>query len=153
MNHLKANVRQNWCRNCDVKQALALRQSLQTPNEKLTDVVMILSQKTTFCSISRILTKHNITTIHVRIKNILVLRPKDKLGLKVAGIYCVPCECSKVYVGQTGRSIQTRCKEHEICLCQSEKSTVAEHRFETGHTIDFSSTPFYARPQVIWTTW
>jgi hypothetical protein len=67
---------------------------------------------------------------------------KDKGGFKVAGIYCVPCECSKVCVGQTGRLIKTWCKEHVryICLGQSEKSAVAEHRFETGHTIDFNNT-------------
>jgi hypothetical protein len=46
-------------------------------------------------------------------KTIHMLRlMKDNLGLEVAGIYCVPCECGKVYVGQTGRSIETRCKEH-----------------------------------------
>jgi hypothetical protein len=37
---------------------------------------------------------------------------KRKLGLKIAGIYHVPCECSEVCVGQAGKSIETRCKEH-----------------------------------------
>jgi hypothetical protein len=47
---------------------------------------------------------YNIRTIHILVKkNMHMLRPiKDKLGLKVAGIYCVPCECGKVYVEQTG---------------------------------------------------
>jgi predicted GIY-YIG superfamily endonuclease len=61
-----------------------------------------------------------------------MLRPiKDKLGLKVTGIYCVLCECGKVYVGQTGKTIETRCKKHMryICLDQPEKSVVVEHRF------------------------
>jgi hypothetical protein len=67
---------------------------------------------------------------------------KGKFGLKVTDIYCVPYECSKVYVGQTSRTIETRCKEHMryIHLGQPEKSTVAEHRFETGHNFNFSST-------------
>jgi hypothetical protein len=30
------------------------------------------------------------------------------LHLKVVGTYCVHRECSKVYVGQNGRSINTR---------------------------------------------
>jgi hypothetical protein len=64
------------------------------------------------------------------------------LGLKVEGIYCVPCECGKVYVGQTGRTIEIRCKEHMryIRLYQPQKSVVAENIFETGHNIDFSNT-------------
>jgi hypothetical protein len=67
---------------------------------------------------------------------------KDDLGLNVLGIYCIPCECGKVYAGQTGRSIETRCKEHRrhIRLEQPDKSAVAKHSFNTGHCIDFSST-------------
>jgi hypothetical protein len=35
-----------------------------------------------------------------------------------------------------------KCKEHvrHICVGHPQKSVVAEHRFETGHSIDFSST-------------
>jgi len=40
-----------------------------------------------------------------------------------------PCECGQVYIGQGGRSIQIRIKEHSrhIRLAQTEKSEVAEH--------------------------
>lgn len=72
-----------------------------------------------------------------------MLKPvKDKLGLKVAGIYRVTCECSKIYIRQMGRTIETRCKVlmRHICLGQPEKSKVAEHRFNTGHSINFGST-------------
>jgi hypothetical protein len=64
------------------------------------------------------------------------------LGLKVPGVYRIPCECGKVYVGQTSISIEARCKEHmrHVHLKQSDKSAVAEHNFNTGHHIDFSST-------------
>jgi hypothetical protein len=59
----------------------------------------------------------------------------DDLGLKVLGTYCIPCECRKVYMVQTGRSIEARCKEHmrHIHLDQPEKSVVAEHSVNTGH--------------------
>jgi hypothetical protein len=44
-------------------------------------------------------------------------------------------------MGQTGRSIETRCKEHMryIRLHQPQKSAVAEHSVNTGHQIDFSN--------------
>jgi hypothetical protein len=66
---------------------------------------------------------------------------KDDLGLKVPGMYRIPCKCGKVYVGQTGRSSEARCKEHmrHICLNQLEKSVVAELSMNTGHQIDFSN--------------
>jgi hypothetical protein len=92
--------------------------------------------------ISRLLTKYNIKTIHILVKNIHMLRPiQDKLGLKVASLYCVPCDCSRVCVGQTGRFIKTGSKEHmrHIRMGQPEKSAMAEHRNDTGHSIDFKS--------------
>jgi hypothetical protein len=93
--------------------------------------------------IGRLLEKYNIKTVHIlERENFSFMRTvKDKLDLKVAGIYCVPCECGKVYIGQTGGTIEARCKEHmrHIRLGQPEKSAVAEHRFHSGHNIDFSS--------------
>jgi hypothetical protein len=95
-------------------------------------------------TISRLLAKYNIKTIHIpRKKNIHMLRPvKDDLVLKVPGVYRILCECCGVYVGQTGRSIEARCKEHlrHIRLEQLEKSAMAEHSINTGHHIEFSST-------------
>jgi hypothetical protein len=55
---------------------------------------------------------------------------KDDLCLKVLGMYRIPCECGKVYVGQTGRSTETRCADN---------SAVAEHSVNTGHKIYFSN--------------
>jgi hypothetical protein len=72
----------------------------------------------------------------------LMLRTvKDDLGLKVPGVYSVLCECREVYVGQTGRSIDVKCKEHmrHVCLNQLEKSVVAEQSINTGHHVDFNN--------------
>jgi hypothetical protein len=45
--------------------------------------------------------------------NIHLLRPvEDKLGLKAAGIYRIPCECGNVYVGKTRRTIEDRLKDN-----------------------------------------
>jgi hypothetical protein len=47
-----------------------------------------------------------------------------------------------VCVGETGRSIETRCEEHEghLCLYKPDKSAVAEHSTESGHRIKFYET-------------
>ena len=67
---------------------------------------------------------------------------KDAPGLRTLGIYKPPCECGKVYIGQTGRSIQLRIKEHErhVRLFQPEKSAVAEHSFNHDHIIRLQDT-------------
>jgi predicted GIY-YIG superfamily endonuclease len=67
---------------------------------------------------------------------------KDVPGLRTPGIYKIPCECGKVYIGQSGRSIQLRIKEHErhIRLTQLDKSAVAEHSFNQDHIIRLQHT-------------
>ena len=54
---------------------------------------------------------------------------KEDLGHKTSGVYCVPCECGKVYAGQTSRTIEIRCQEHirHLHHGQTAKSAVAEH--------------------------
>jgi hypothetical protein len=60
---------------------------------------------------------------------------KDDLGLKMLGVYSIPCECSQVCIGQTGRSIDTRLKERQrhVRLEHPDKSAVAKHRTNLGH--------------------
>jgi len=67
---------------------------------------------------------------------------KDALGLKTPGIYRIPCECGKVYIGQSGRSIHLRIKEHDrhIRLAQPDKSAVAEHSVNQDHRIRLQDT-------------
>jgi hypothetical protein len=40
-------------------------------------------------------------------------RNKSIISLKTPGIYSIPCECGKVYTGQSSWSIQHRIKEHK----------------------------------------
>ena len=53
------------------------------------------------------------------------------------GVYLIPCECGKAYIGETGRSIRTRVKEHcaDIRLNRTHKSALAEHSHNTKHPI------------------
>ncbi|GFG28975.1 hypothetical protein Cfor_02305 [Coptotermes formosanus] len=72
-----------------------------------------------------------------------MLRPvKQGLDLKVHNMYQIPCERSKVYMGQTEKYIEAKYKKHKkhIHLDQSEKSTVAEHNKKTRHSINSKST-------------
>ena len=64
---------------------------------------------------------------------------KDAVGLRTPGLYSIPCECGKVYIGQSGRSIQLRIKEHDR-LAKPDKSAVAEHSFNHDHIIKLQDT-------------
>jgi hypothetical protein len=69
-------------------------------------------------AISRVLYKYNNATLGLPPRKVtFFLQPiKDDHGLKSLGIYSMPCECGKVYIGQIGCSIDTRMKEHHPCI-------------------------------------
>jgi hypothetical protein len=141
--YLKKAFRQNGYSNGEINQALYPRHKPQQQCEEPTSVAMLPYQHYVTNKISRLLAKRNIKTIHIPDrKSIHMLSSvKNKLGLKVPGIYRIPYECGKVYVGQTSRAIENRCKEHKrhIHLGQPGNSAVAEHSIETGHNIDFNN--------------
>jgi hypothetical protein len=88
-----------------------------------------------------VLARHNIKSVglsHMKVSSLL--RPvKDHLGLKTPGVYRIPCECCRVYIGQSGRSVDIRLMEHQrhIRLEHPGKSAVAEHSIHHGHRIQF----------------
>jgi hypothetical protein len=141
--HLKETLKKNCYSNQDIRQALQNKDELRPKQEKPAAVTRLPYQEAASHKVSRLLAKFNIQTVHIPAKNIPLLRPaKDKLGLKTAGIYHIPCECGKVYMGQTGQTIEARLREHRrhVRLNQPERSAVAEHSLTTYHRIDFDGT-------------
>ena len=109
--------------------------------EQLKHIAVIPYIKGTSDQLARLLRKHNIFSILKPINKIegCLTSVKDKTPAEnLAGVYKIPCSCSKVYIGQTGRRIITRVKEHirdykKECL----RSAIAEHSVETKHSIEF----------------
>ena len=56
--------------------------------------------------------------------------PAKKDGL----VNRIPCECGEVYIGETGRPLQNRIKEHDrdIQLACTQTSAVSEHAHKVG---------------------
>jgi hypothetical protein len=74
-----------------------------------------------------------------------LLRPfKDHLRLRTPGVYRISCECGRVYIGQTGRSVDIRLMEHQghLRLEHPDKSAVAKHSIDQGHRIQFHDASF-----------
>ena len=75
----------------------------------------------------------------------LVSRPKDPIPPMARRnvVYRIPCsECDAVYIGETGRRLQTRLGEHKDAMRrgQSHHSGAVEHACLTGHALDFDNT-------------
>ena len=97
-------------------------------------------------SIKRLLAPLNIRTCfrsHNTLRELLV-HPKDHIpDIKKPGVvYSISCkECDNVSVGQTGRTLEHRMKEHKRALCSLDVNTsaVAEHCIKKNHCIDWKS--------------
>jgi hypothetical protein len=78
----------------------------------------------------------------------------DDVGLKIPGDYCITCECSKVYIDQSGCTVEKRVDEHQRHIRHShpEKSAVAEHSINIDHKIRFQETKILATATVTDTT-
>jgi hypothetical protein len=91
-----------------------------------------------------VLSQPNIKSVGLPAKKVssFLRSVKDNLGLRTPGVYRIPSECDKVYTGQTGRSMNTRSKEHQrhMCLEYPDKSAVVEHSVDLGHFIHFHNT-------------
>ena len=93
-------------------------------------------------AIRRVLAPLNIRTCfkpHRTLRSLLVhvkdpIPPEGRKGV----VYQISCsDCPATYVGQTGRTLEHRIKEHKYALTSGniDKSAVAEHMAITGHTI------------------
>ena len=138
MEFLKTTFKENGYSLKQIRRALNPTARTSKPKEKPTSVALLSYVQTTCGRINRMLTKH-ITVVGLSPRKVssFLRSVNDDQGLKTPGVYSIRCECSQLYIGQTGRSIETRVKEHHrhIRLVQPDKLAVAEHRFNHDHLI------------------
>jgi hypothetical protein len=75
--------------------------ALPLRKEDHTSVAFLSFNSITFNHISKVLSKNNIKTVGLLLRKLSsFLHPvKDDLALKMPGVYSIPCECRKVYLG------------------------------------------------------
>ena len=85
-------------------------------------------------AIKRIISSANVKVYfkpHSTLRQLLV-RVKDPTPIMSTPgvVYSIPCRsCSKIYIGQTGRQLQTRINEHKAAIkhAKTNESAVADH--------------------------
>jgi hypothetical protein len=129
--------KQNGYSHQQIQQAMKPATRTNKTEDKPKSTAYLPYTQTTYGRLSRMLAKHNIKSVAIPPRKISSYIPptKDAPGLRTPGIYKIPCEGGKLYIGQSGRSIQLCIKEHErhIRLVQPDKSVVAEHSFNQDH--------------------
>ena len=61
-------------------------------------------------------------------------------------MYRIPCECGLLYIGETGRNLSLRLKEHKTNCekAELEKSAVAKHSWTNDHRIKWNEASILA---------
>ncbi|KXJ21627.1 hypothetical protein AC249_AIPGENE18003 [Exaiptasia diaphana] len=92
--------------------------------------------------VQRILQHHNIKTTLKPVKSLrqILSKPKDTIPMskRTGVVYNIPCkDCAVSYIGETGRALKTRTKEHEACvrLGKTESSALSDHANSNDHGI------------------
>jgi hypothetical protein len=136
---LKDAFEQNSYNDRQIHRALNRDPYVGQPENEPNSVTFLPFVGTIFKHISRVLARQNIKTVGLHyMKLSSLLRPvKDHLGLRKPGLYKSPCKCGRVYIGQIGRSVDIRLKEQQchIQLEHPDKSAIAEHSINQGHTL------------------
>jgi hypothetical protein len=145
---LKDVFKENGYNDRQIHRALNRCLHLPQPDNEPHSVAFLPFVGTVFNHISRMLARHNIKSVglpHLKLSSLL-RSVKDHLGLRTSEVYKIPCERSRVYIGQTGRSVDIRLKEHQrhIRLEHPDKSAVAQHSIDQGHRIQFHKSSILA---------
>ena len=71
---------------------------------------------------------------------------------KVKGVvYKIDCSCGDTYIGETGRTLKVRLKEHKRAVCtQLSTNGIAVHVNQTGHDIEWNSAQVLERESKWW---
>ena len=89
---------------------------------------------------------------HTLRQTLTKVKNKRQDELKSRTVYEVPCKvCDKVYIGETGRSLNDRIKEHKYAVrTGNKKNGIAVHVQESDHPVDWSSAKLRVNEQHLW---
>jgi hypothetical protein len=107
--------KQNGYNDWQIHRVLNRHPHLNEPDNKLNSVAFLPFVGTIFDRISRVLAQHIIKSAGLpHTKLFSLLHPvKYNLQLRTPDVWRIPCECGRVYIGQTGCSMDIRLNEHQ----------------------------------------
>jgi hypothetical protein len=99
---LTKTFKENGYNQGQIQRAISPAPKTVKVKEKPTALALLPYIQITFNQLTRLLGRHNIKCIAIPPTKISDFLPKikDDLGLRTPGIYSIPCECGKVYIGQ-----------------------------------------------------
>lgn len=138
LDHLRGALIDNGYRPREIERALHRNPTPRQEREQAVARVCIPYVQGLTDRLARVLKRRNVEVTFRTGTKIGQLMPPNKdpiPQLSTQGVYQIPCVCGKSYIGQTGRSIDCRLKEHkrDVRAGRIERSAVAEHVCNIDH--------------------
>ena len=78
----------------------------------------------------------------------MLVKPKDRREMtdNTGLVYQYECSCKRVYIGETGRSLRTREREHKRAIRNGDEnhSGISKHVLESGHCMQWEGVKILA---------
>ena len=139
LEHLRSVLKMNGYPKKFIDNAMKTRQHVREKTEYQSSVSLPYIGSASH-KIERILKEAGIQLYHSSENKLFrsLCTHKDSVNeFQKPGVYRIPCECGLVYIGETGRNLSLRLKEHKTNCekAELEKSAVAKHSWTNDHRI------------------
>ena len=148
LEHLRSVLKMNGYPKKFIDNAMKTRQHVREKTEYQSSVSLPYIGSASH-KIERILTEASIQLYHSSENKLFrsLCTHKDSVNeFQKPGVYRIPCECGLVYIGETGRNLSLRLKEHKTNCekAELEKSAVAKHSWTNDHRIKWNEASILA---------
>ena len=115
--------------------------NIEINDRNLTQNILCLPFHSIFKSLPNLLKHLNIKVVFKYTNNVQDLLIKNGPINKQGVIYKIDCNnCEKQYIGQTGRHLNIRLKEHKYAIdCKNSNNSLFNHYLNTGHSINLEN--------------
>ena len=139
LEHLRSVLKMNGYPKKFIDNAMKTRQHVREKTEYQSSVSLPYIGSASH-KIERILKEASIQLYHSSENKLFrsLCTHKDSVNeFQKPGVYRIPCESGLVYIGETGRNLSLRLKEHKTNCekAELEKSAVAKHSWTNDHRI------------------
>ena len=142
LEHLRSVLKMNGYPKKFIDNAMKTRQQVREKTEYQSSVSLLYIGSASH-KIERILKEAGIQLYHSSENKLFrsLCAHRDSVNeFQKPGVYRIPCECGLVYIGEIGRNLSLRLKEHRTNCekAELEKSAVAKHSWTNDHRIKFN---------------
>jgi hypothetical protein len=141
--HLRRDFQNNGYPSSFIDSAFKNPRTTIKPDKDYLGTMFISYTKGVSEKIKRIAERYNIRTVfqtkHTLRSMLVKTTPRGDPQRMIHCVYNISCECGRDYIGETGKPLSVRLREHKHTFKEGllERSKLAQHAYEEDHKVDW----------------